>query len=376
MLPTIGSKELVAWLPDPARPRPGRPRRRTRSWPTRRTRSGAALAGAARVAQRRARPRSGPQRVSLVWLNSPSNPTGRVLPADHLRKVVAWAASAARCWSSDECYLELRLGRRARSRCCTPTSATATTRGHPRGALAVQALQPGRLPGALRRRRPRAGRPSCCAVRKHLGLHGARRRCRRRWRPRSTTTRTCAEQRARYAARRGQLLRTALEGAGFRIDHSEASLYLWATRDEPCWDTVGVAGRPRHPGRARATSTARPAPGTCGSRSPRPTSGSRPPSTTGSAERRRRRAQPDVLRRSHAVAAIGVGARQGRRGGEHLGPRRSLGPHHRVLGRRRRPAPPRRRRCAATRPSSHGPSTRMLTGTPLSCARFSAVPIV
>ncbi len=31
---------------------------------------------------------------------------------------------------------------------------------------------------------------------------------------------------------------TALEGAGFRIDHSEASLYLWATRDEDCWDTV------------------------------------------------------------------------------------------------------------------------------------------
>ena len=28
------------------------------------------------------------------------------------------------------------------------------------------------------------------------------------------------------------------EAAGFRIEHSEASLYLWATRDESCWDTV------------------------------------------------------------------------------------------------------------------------------------------
>src|SRR5690606_34952819 len=46
-----------------------------------------------------------------------------------------------------------------------------------------------------------------------------------------------AEQRARYAARRSAL-RTALEANGFRIEHSEASLYLWATRDEPCWDTV------------------------------------------------------------------------------------------------------------------------------------------
>jgi aspartate/methionine/tyrosine aminotransferase len=25
---------------------------------------------------------------------------------------------------------------------------------------------------------------------------------------------------------------------GFRIEHSEASLYLWATRDESCWKTV------------------------------------------------------------------------------------------------------------------------------------------
>ena len=47
-----------------------------------------------------------------------------------------------------------------------------------------------------------------------------------------------AEQHARYAARR-TTLRRALESAGFRIDHSEASLYLWSTRDEPCWDTVG-----------------------------------------------------------------------------------------------------------------------------------------
>ncbi len=45
------------------------------------------------------------------------------------------------------------------------------------------------------------------------------------------------EQHARYAARRAKL-REALQQAGFRIDHSEASLYLWATRDEDCWETV------------------------------------------------------------------------------------------------------------------------------------------
>ena len=47
-----------------------------------------------------------------------------------------------------------------------------------------------------------------------------------------------AEQHARYARRR-RWLKDAFEGAGFRIDHSEASLYLWATRGEDCWETVG-----------------------------------------------------------------------------------------------------------------------------------------
>jgi len=46
-----------------------------------------------------------------------------------------------------------------------------------------------------------------------------------------------AEQRERYARRR-EVLRAALLGAGFQIEHSEAGLYLWATRGEDCWSTV------------------------------------------------------------------------------------------------------------------------------------------
>ena len=45
------------------------------------------------------------------------------------------------------------------------------------------------------------------------------------------------EQRSRYAERR-RILSSALVESGFRIEHSNAGLYLWATRDEPCWDTV------------------------------------------------------------------------------------------------------------------------------------------
>jgi aspartate/methionine/tyrosine aminotransferase len=47
-----------------------------------------------------------------------------------------------------------------------------------------------------------------------------------------------AQQKERYRQRRAQL-RTALEGAGFRVDHSDAGLYLWATRGEDAWATVG-----------------------------------------------------------------------------------------------------------------------------------------
>ncbi|MFZ1179857.1 MAG: aminotransferase class I/II-fold pyridoxal phosphate-dependent enzyme, partial [Mycobacterium sp.] len=44
-------------------------------------------------------------------------------------------------------------------------------------------------------------------------------------------------QRERYERRRAALL-PALRSAGFAVDYSEAGLYLWATRDEPCRDSV------------------------------------------------------------------------------------------------------------------------------------------
>jgi aspartate/methionine/tyrosine aminotransferase len=46
-----------------------------------------------------------------------------------------------------------------------------------------------------------------------------------------------ARQRELYRARRDILMASLVE-AGFRIDYSETGLYLWATRDEPCFETV------------------------------------------------------------------------------------------------------------------------------------------
>jgi len=59
------------------------------------------------------------------------------------------------------------------------------------------------------------------------------------------------EQAARYRARRG-VLQAALESQGFRIDHTEAGLYLWATRGESDWESVtwlaqfGILATPGH----------------------------------------------------------------------------------------------------------------------------------
>ena len=57
------------------------------------------------------------------------------------------------------------------------------------------------------------------------------------------------QQRARYLRRRA-MLRPALEAAGFRIEHSEGAIYLWATRDEELPCVGGFPCAPRHLGRA------------------------------------------------------------------------------------------------------------------------------
>ena len=59
-----------------------------------------------RVDGHRLADRIGPRTPALLWLNSPSNPTGRVLPPDHLRKVVDWCRERGVLLVSDECYLE------------------------------------------------------------------------------------------------------------------------------------------------------------------------------------------------------------------------------------------------------------------------------
>jgi succinyldiaminopimelate transaminase len=233
VLPTIGSKELVAWLPTLLGVRPGDvvviP---SVCYPT--YEAGVRLTGA-EVVRSDSLTAIGPDpRVKLIWINSPSNPTGRVLPVEHLRKVVDWARERGVTVVSDECYLSLGWE-------TTPVSVLddRVTGGDYTGVLAVHSLSKrsnlaGYRAGFL------GGDPALVAellaVRKHAGMivpapvQAAM--------VAALTDEThVAQQRERYAARR-DVLRSALAKAGFEISHSEAGLYLWASRDEDCWTTV------------------------------------------------------------------------------------------------------------------------------------------
>jgi succinyldiaminopimelate transaminase len=232
ILPAIGTKEMVAWLPTLL----GLGRGSVigipeLAYPT--YAIGAALAGA-EVRASDALVGLGPERVDLLWINSPSNPTGRVLPVEHLRKVVAWARERGTLVVSDECYLELGWD-------ADPVSILhpSVCDGDVSGLLALHSLSKrsnlagyrfGLLAGDL------AVIARLLEVRKHAGMIV----------PAPVQAAAAAafaddahvlEQRERYAARR-TLLRSALETAGFGLEHSEAGLYLWASRGEDCWATV------------------------------------------------------------------------------------------------------------------------------------------
>jgi succinyldiaminopimelate transaminase len=235
VLPVIGTKELVAWLPTLLGAGPGDtvvvPEL---AYPTYDV--GARLAGAASHAADGlfALGPGGSGEPRIVWVNSPANPTGRVLPAEHLRKVVEWARSRGVIVVSDECYVELGWETEPVSILHPEVCGT----GH-EGLLAVHSLSK-RSNLAGYRAGFAAGDPALIKqlleIRKHAGLMV----------PAPVQAAMTAalgddehveEQRGRYLRRRG-VLRAALEACGFRIDHSEAGLYLWSTRGEPCWDTV------------------------------------------------------------------------------------------------------------------------------------------
>lgn len=103
-IPTIGSKEMVAWLPFMLGVRPGdRVLFPKCAYPT--YDIGARLAGAEPVAVGDD-PAEWPP-AAMVWLNSPGNPNGHVLSVEQLRAIVAWAREHDAVVAADECYSAL-----------------------------------------------------------------------------------------------------------------------------------------------------------------------------------------------------------------------------------------------------------------------------
>ncbi|HET6818214.1 MAG TPA: succinyldiaminopimelate transaminase [Mycobacteriales bacterium] len=230
VLPVIGTKELVAWLPTLlGASSVGFP---ALAYPTYDV--GARLAGAT------GRPVDaltalGPERLDLLWINSPANPTGRVLPPDHLRKVVDWSRERGTVLASDECYADLWYDGEPPASVLSPAVCGTSYDG----VLAVHSLSK-RSNLAGYRAGFVAGDPSLIArlleVRKHAGMimpapvQAAMAAA-------LSDDEHVAAQRAVYAERRLSLLR-AFEAAGFLVEGSTAGLYLWATRGEDCWASV------------------------------------------------------------------------------------------------------------------------------------------
>ena len=248
VLPTIGSKELVALLPLLLGLGPGdvvvHPRA---AYPTYAV--GAALVGATAIAEDD--PAAWPEGTKLIWLNSPGNPDGAVLGVEGLRAAALRARELGAVLVNDECYAELGWDARAWStegadeRVPSILDPRVVGDDHGasdlRGVLSVYSLsKQSNLAGY--RAAFLAGDPAIVAavleVRRHAGLI-----------PPAPVQAAMiaaldddahvAAQREVYRSRRDALA-GALRASGFRIDRSEAGLYLWATRDEPALDTLAA----------------------------------------------------------------------------------------------------------------------------------------
>lgn len=226
VLPLIGSKEFVAWLPtflesqsvlypDVAYP----------------TYLVGALLGQAEATPVSLDASTWPK-ADLAWINSPSNPTGRVHTDEDFKSALSWSRANNSVLVSDECYLEFGDSK-------TPTSLMSYTGGENKNILVVHSLSK-RSNLAGYRGAFVIGDPKLIAkileVRKHAGMMVPL-PIQKAMVAALSDDHHVAEQRARYNARRATLI-PALKSAGFEIEGSEAGLYIWATRSEDCWKSV------------------------------------------------------------------------------------------------------------------------------------------
>ncbi|PZO67945.1 MAG: succinyldiaminopimelate transaminase [Kocuria palustris] len=247
IMPTVGSKELVAWLPLLLGLRAGdvvvRP---SAAYPT--YDIGAQLAGAEHVAadDLDELPQDVLERVRLIWLNSPGNPTGAVADVEAMRATVERARELGAVVASDECYAELGWGEWDREEGGQAVPSVLDPRvsgGDLTGLLSVYSLSKQSNLAGYRAAFVAGGAQIVAGLvnsRKHAGMIVPA--------PVQAAMRAALDddahvvaQKALYRARR-ERLRSAVEAFGLSIEHSEAGLYLWCRRDgcsaQDTWDLV------------------------------------------------------------------------------------------------------------------------------------------
>ena len=168
---------------------------------------------------------------TLIWLNTPSNPTGRVHDETELQAALVHRTSGA-VIASDECYFSFPDSKE-------PISTLRIAGGDNRNLLVVHSLSK-RSNMAGYRGSFIAGDRELIArlleIRKHAGMMMPA--------PIQHATAIALkdeehvrEQARRYAHRRS-LLRPVLERLGFTIENSEAGLYIWCSNGKSDWEQV------------------------------------------------------------------------------------------------------------------------------------------
>jgi aspartate/methionine/tyrosine aminotransferase len=170
------------------------------------------------------------QAADLAWINSPSNPTGQVHTSEQLIEAIKWARKNNSVVASDECYLSFSSDAK---------SILAFANGDNSNLIAVFSLSKrsnlaGYRAGFI------VGDPKLIAqireIRKHAGMMVPLPVQKAMAAALADETHVM-EQAGRYNQRR-EILKSALEKIGFKIEHSQAGLYIWCTKDEDCWQTV------------------------------------------------------------------------------------------------------------------------------------------
>ena len=241
VMPTIGSKELISWLPTFLGLGPSdvivQPKVAYTAYAV-----GAALSGAALISEDD--PEKWPTNTKLIWINSPGNPDGKVLDVTGFAKAVARSRELGALLASDECYAELGWSDPWDKEVIPSVLDPRVCGDSHDGILCVYSLS---------KQSNMAGYRAAFAVgakdlirdlvnlRMHTGMIMASPTQQAVIAALADSSHVALEKEI-YSRRRATLLSSVIE-YGFEVTDSQAGLYLWATLGQDCWSTVDQMAR-------------------------------------------------------------------------------------------------------------------------------------